>query len=108
MESGRIIRQQITASSSHDKYHGPSNARLNFVNAKGKTGAWSSGKNDVNQWLQVDFQHNVKLQKFATQGRKEQPQWVKKYKLLYSSDSSSFQTYQENEVDKVWFYKNQF
>ena len=103
LESGLVTNQQMTASSSYNKYHGPSNARLNFAAARGKTGAWSAGTNDQNQWLQVDFLRNVKITKFATQGREECcSQWVTKYKLAYSVyDSSTFQTYQENEVDKV-------
>ena len=102
MESGLVTKQQMTAYSSYDTNHGPSNARLNLAAARGKTGAWSAGANDENQWLQVDFLRNVKITTFATQGRQDYDQWVTKYKLAYSEDgSSTFQTYQENGADKV-------
>lgn len=103
MESGLITRQQLQhSSSSYSKAHGPENGRLNFAKARGKTGAWSAATNDENQHLQVDFLRNVKLAKFATQGRQDYRQWVKKYKLAYSLDGlSAFETYQVNGVDKV-------
>ena len=102
MESGLVTDQQISASSSWNKHHGPENARLNLVAARGKTGAWSAESNDRNQFLQVDFWRDVKITKFQTQGRQDWDQWVKKYTLSYSVDgSSSFQTYQENSIAKV-------
>lgn len=103
MESGVITKQQITASSSWNKYHGPDNARLNLVRARGKTGSWSAASNDANQWLQVDFSRNMKISRFATQGRQDSAQWVTRYKLAYSPDgqASAFQIYQENGVDQV-------
>lgn len=106
LESGLVLDQQMTASSEWDKNHGPENARLNFVAARGKTGSWSSQANDVNQWLQVDFLQNVKIAKIATQGRQDYDQWVKTYKIMYSEDgqmSSIFKTYQENGQDNVCF-----
>jgi len=95
----------MTASSVLDKNHGPENARLNFVPARGRVGSWSSQGKDANQWLQVDFLQNVKIAKIATQGRQDDDQWVKTYKIMYSEDgptSSIFKTYQENGLDKVW------
>lgn len=66
------------------------------------SGAWVSRKEDLNQWLQVDFLRNVKMTKVAIQGRKDYNQWTKKFKLTFGIDgSSAFQTYQENGVDKV-------
>lgn len=106
LESGLVLNQQMTASSEYDKNHGPENARLNFAEARGKVGSWSSRVNDANQWLQVDFLQNVKIAKIATQGRQNNyDQWVTKYKIMYSEDgptSSTFKTYQENGQDKVW------
>lgn len=95
----------MTASSEWNKNHGPENARLNFVAARGKTGSWSSQVNDVNQWLRVDFPQNVKIARIATQGRQDYDQWVKTYKIKYSEDVPTpvFKTYQENGQDKVCF-----
>ncbi|XP_078358122.1 uncharacterized protein LOC144642894 isoform X1 [Oculina patagonica] len=93
----------MTASSQYSKNHGPENARLNFVAARGRKGAWSAETNDYDPYLQVDFWRNVNITKFQTQGRQDYDQWVKKYKLSYSVDgSSAFKTYQENGVDKVF------
>lgn len=106
LESGLVLNQQITASSEWNKNHGPENARLNFPEARGKAGCWSSLDEDSNQWLQVDFLQNVKIAKIATQGRQStNDEWVTKYKIMYSEDgptSSTFKTYQENGQDKVW------
>ncbi|XP_028517504.1 retinoschisin-like [Exaiptasia diaphana] len=105
MQSGRITRQQLSASSQWDKYHAPDNARLNFIAGRGKKGSWSSRTEDLNQWFQVDFLRNVKLTKFATQGRQDERQWVTKFKLRYSAGGSrpAFQTYQEvSGVDKIF------
>ena len=102
MASGAITDQQITASSEWDKNHGPENARLNVAAANGKTGAWSSKSNDLNQWIQVDFGRNVKVTKFATQGRSDYEQWVTSYTLSYSVDRAiDFEVYQENNNEKV-------
>ncbi|KAL9982791.1 hypothetical protein ACROYT_G004896 [Oculina patagonica] len=103
LESGLVTDQQMTASSTLYRSRGPENGRLNFTTSRGRTGTWSAETNDQNQFLEVDFWRNVKITKFQTQGRQDYPQWVKKYKLAYSVDgSSSFETYQENGVDKVF------
>ena len=103
MESGLVTFQQMTASSTFKKNHGPSNGRLNHAAADGKTGAWSAGANDTNQWLQVDFGRNARITKLATQGRQDYDQWVKTFTLSYSVDGNpSFQIYQENGAEKVW------
>ena len=104
LESGLVTFQEMTASSTFKKNHGPSNGRLNHAAANGKTGAWSAGANDANQWLQVDFGRNVRITKLATQGRQDYDQWVKTFTLSYSVDGNpSFQIYQENGAEKVWW-----
>lgn len=98
MEDHRITDQQITASSSLDQDHGPANARLN---ANKNPGFWSANTNDENQWIQVDFGRNVKIASVFTQG-KSNTEWVNSFTLTYSEDgASTFQTYQENGIDKV-------
>lgn len=109
MGSGAITSQQITAYSQHDVNHGPENARLNHAADGRKMGAWSAEANDLNQWLQVDFGRNVKITKFATQGRQDANQWVKSYTLSFSKEKEPvFQTYQENDEDKVTKISHQF
>ena len=103
MKDGQIIKQQLTASSMLDKTHGLDNGRLDFIATRGLKGAWSSKTNDIHQWFQVDFLRNVKISMFATQGRQDKNEFVKKYRLAYSQDgdSSAFQVYQEEGVHKV-------
>ena len=109
LENGAIKDQQITAFSQYDADHGPENARLNHAADGRKTGAWSAKTNDANQWLQVDFGRNVKITKFQTQGRQDWEQWVKTYTLSFSEENEqAYQTYQENDVDKVTKIKSQF
>ena len=92
----------MSASSSGDKEHGAENARLNFAAMRWKTGAWAAKTNDQDQFLQVDFWRNVKIKRFQTQGYHNYAWWVQKYTLAYSMDgSSTFQTYQEKDEDKV-------
>ncbi|KAL9964355.1 hypothetical protein ACROYT_G027986 [Oculina patagonica] len=103
LESGAITNQQMTAFSQYDVNHGPENARLNHVADGRKMGAWSAVKNEKEQWLKVDFGRNVKITKFATQGRQDLDQWVKTYKLSFSKEKeTTYTTYKENDADKVF------
>lgn len=102
LESGAVTNQRMTAYSRYSVNHGPENARLNHVADGRKMGAWSAENNNQDQWLKVDFGRNVKITKFATQGRQDLDQWVKTYTLSFSEeDGSTYQTYQENDADKV-------
>ena len=57
MENHDISDDQITASSQWLDINRAAHGRLNFVPGLGSVGgAWSSKLNDLNQWLQVDFQ----------------------------------------------------
>lgn len=98
MESGNIPDSRITASSKWDSNHGASNARLNFVK---KSGSWSSKRNDLNQWLQVDFKYRATITDILTQGRGRHNQWVKSYTVSYSDDGVNFKPYRKSGVDKV-------
>lgn len=100
MENGAILDSQITASTEFSPSHAPRMARLNF---QASQGSWSALVSDVNQWLQVDFLHNVTLSKVATQGRHHYPQWVLSYLLSYSMDGSAFENYKQCGEDKVSF-----
>ena len=55
MKSTDIFDSQISSSSDWNANHTARNARLNFQADNGRSGAWSAGSNDANQWLQVDF-----------------------------------------------------
>ena len=106
MESRAITDGQITASSEwnrNDYDHAAIQGRLHFTAGDGKTGAWSAGRNDDNQWLQVDLLGQYIVTRVATQGRNGYSQWVRKYKLQYSDDGKNFQYYREQveTTDKV-------
>ena len=82
MENRDVPDAQIRASSEYDAAHGPSNGRLNFIAGGEKTGAWSALKNDLHQWLQVDFGQEMEVQAIQSQGRQHRHQWVESYCFL--------------------------
>ena len=102
MESYVISDGQISASSQWDVNHAAIQGRLNFKAGSGKQGGWSSGYNNVNQWLQIDLgDPNTDVTGLATQGRNAGSQWVTKYKMQYSVDGINFQYYVEQGAEKV-------
>ncbi|XP_028411632.1 contactin-associated protein like 5-3-like [Dendronephthya gigantea] len=102
MENGNINDSQITASSELDTKHRAANARLNFTPRDGRNGAWSSGKKDLNQWLQVDFQRSTLVTGISTQGRENKDQFVKNYTVSFSQDGNNFQDYTQKGAVKVF------
>ncbi|CAB4003226.1 Hypothetical predicted protein, partial [Paramuricea clavata] len=103
MRSGNIQVSQITASSEWDSNHRPNNARLFFTARNGRTGAWSSKTNDLNQWLQIDFKRQAVVVGISTQGREDCcSQWVKTYTLYYSINGVSFFPYKHHSQVKVF------
>jgi hypothetical protein len=84
---------QMSASTIWHSSHGASNGRLNFHAGRGRTGAWSTRKNDQYQWLQVDFGKMVEIRRIATQGRQDANQWVKTYTIAYSYDGIFWKDY---------------
>ena len=93
MENRLIKDAQIIASSEWDSNHAAIQARLNFKAGGGKNGGWSSGSNDVNQWIQVSLGSYTTLTGIATQGRNAVNQWVTKYHLQYADDGVNFHYY---------------
>ncbi len=105
MRSGKIQASQIKASSEYKPTtHGPNNARLFFIAQNGRTGSWTAKTNDLNQWLQVDFQLQTVVVGISTQGREDCcRQWVKTYTLSYSIDGVSFSPYKHDGQVKVQY-----
>jgi len=95
MDSGAIADSQISASSQWDNNHAAQQSRLHFKISGNKRGAWSSFKNDLDQWLQVDFGSYTTVTQVATQGRNGYAQWVTKYRLQYSDDGVIFELFKE-------------
>ena len=54
------------------------------------SGSWASHAEDINQWIQVEFDTPFKIAAIQTQGRSEGGQWVKSYKLSYGLDGISW------------------
>ena len=101
MQDGTISNGQISASSERRKDFGPANARLNFSGTGVKAGAWVTGTQDPNQWLQVDFGNVTIVTGIDTQGRTRHlcggcGNWVKKYTVSHSLDNATFHQYKEN------------
>ncbi|CAH3028258.1 unnamed protein product, partial [Porites evermanni] len=106
MENGEITSVQLTASSQWDGNHSPDRARLNIPAIGTYRGAWAVAPDQVNQnqWILVDLRIKTRITYVATQGRADDVQWIKKYKLQFGDDGSSFEGFkQEGEnVDKVF------
>jgi ribosomal protein L19E len=101
MENGEIPDSQILASSEYDANHGAVNSRLNFRAQGRRRGAWSARRNDLNQWLQVNFVLQATVTEILTQGRSDADQWVTSYTVSYSNDGLNFFAYRANGVIKV-------
>ena len=107
MENGRVLHEQITASSELNDNSAACQGRLNVdESVKGtiiKSGAWVAGTSDQSQWLQVDLRDEKSLiSRVATQGRNQNAvldlvnsQWVERYELQYSNDGRVFEYYHE-------------
>ena len=100
MENHNISDDQITASSEWLNINRAAHGRLNFI-PDSIGGAWSSELNDLNQWLQVDFQRCTIITGISTQGRSDHIQYVKRYTISFGDDGKQFFAYKVNENVKV-------
>ena len=98
LQSHQVPDSAMTASSYACK---PQFGRLYLHYASGINGAWCAKTNDINQWLQVDFENLVKVQGVATQGRQESNQWVQSYRLSYGETGVFFKEYKTKEGENV-------
>ena len=101
LSSGRITNRQLKASSSWDRNHGPSRARLNIRRQASRVGAWSARHNNRKQWLMIDLARPSRICKIATQGRDDTNQFVRNYYLYYSQNGRSWHTFKEGGKIKV-------
>ena len=102
MENGEISDNQIIASSSWNYQSRGSIGRLNLIAAgSSRAGSWVSWKNDLNQWLQVDFQRSTIITGISTQGRQDLNQFVKSYTISFSDDRTNFNGFRAGEILKV-------
>ena len=104
MENSEISDGQIAASTvwaSGSRHHGATNGRLNFMSSNVRMGARSSGANDLNQWLQVNFERSTIITGISTEGRQDNSQRGTKYTIFFGDDENLFYGYKCGEMLKV-------
>ena len=101
MQNGRIPDSAITASSEYNAASEAINGRLHFLLRPGRYGAWIAKRNDIFQYLQINFGDWTKVTRIAIQGRQDADQWVKSFSLSYGYDAVFFKDYNENDAKKV-------
>ena len=107
METGKILDEQLSASSQWDANHAIYQGRLDFqerVSNPRVSGSWSAGINNQSQWKQVDLlcEESV-VTSVATQGRNSHSgwvashhQWVKYHKLQHNNNGVNFKHYKDD------------
>ncbi|CAB4033489.1 Hypothetical predicted protein, partial [Paramuricea clavata] len=89
LEDGRIQDSQISVKSSASTLLGGKAGRLNLPKTPGvSSGAWRAIHGDNTPWIQVDFLRPVTVTGVITQGRINNDQWVKTFKVKYRDDAS--------------------
>jgi len=71
----------LKASSRTDDDSGAGKARL-----QSESTSWVAGKQQQGQWLEVALPEEMTVTSIATQGRFNNDQWVKSYKLMYKTE----------------------
>ncbi|XP_072042492.1 uncharacterized protein [Amphiura filiformis] len=104
VEDGRILDNQLTASSefcSGGVYHRARNARLNHG---GIIGAWSSQVNDISQWIQAELPGEKWVTGVKIQGRADAAEWVTYFKVLHGYDGNYMKYVQDpnTQTDMVF------
>ncbi|XP_028411621.1 lactadherin-like [Dendronephthya gigantea] len=100
MEDRSILDSQITASSIWNSGYRVANGRLNFKQPSGKFESWSALSNDLNEWLQDNFQRVTLITKIGTQGRNDANQFVKSYTISFSREGKCFSNYTQGDAIK--------
>lgn len=104
MEDGAISDDQITASSQWSDNNAAKNARLNFER-NGDWG-WTTGTNNLYQWLQVDHGSSTSVTGVATQGTPDYSNnWLTKYKLQFSDDGVALHFYKASNDTSPMVYQ---
>ena len=52
--------------------------------------AWITGSKSIGQFIQADLGTVRRVERLATQGRRENAQWVTSYKFAYSADGLTY------------------
>ena len=89
----------MTASTFYDDKEYPHYGRLNGTRGRG---VWcAKNKHKPGEYLQVDMMEMYSVCAVATQGSRGNDLWTTNYKLYFSTDGATWETYQENKADKV-------
>ena len=73
----------LSASSSKDGNNGPPRSRLHTLPDGELGGSWVAGNEDPTPWIGVDLQQSITVRGVSSQGRPEDPQWVKNFTIQY-------------------------
>uniref|UniRef100_A0A2C9K961 F5/8 type C domain-containing protein n=1 Tax=Biomphalaria glabrata TaxID=6526 RepID=A0A2C9K961_BIOGL len=101
-----ISNTQLTASSSLDILHYPSRGRLYTSKDGSLAGGWSPSATDNSPYIQVDFLTPYLISGVVTQGSADQPSWVTKYTVYYSTDGTKFEPVRDNSGNRIIFNGN--
>ncbi|XP_022783220.1 protein sidekick-2-like isoform X2 [Stylophora pistillata] len=95
---GAIPDSSFTASTFFSNGYKPSYGRLN-----GSSRGWApKTKTNPTDYLQIDLLQNYVICAVATQGANGIDEWTKNYKIQLSLDGTTFFTYKENNIDRVF------
>ena len=99
-DPNRIPNAQMTASSYYDSDFSPHYGRLNETRG---LGAWcpKTRQGPRSDYLQVDMGAIQSVCAVATQGAKHLSEWTTSYVLKMSMDGVTWNTYKENNAEKV-------
>ena len=93
----------MTASTFYNNKEYPYYGRLNGTRGNG---AWCPKKNNKGDYLQVDMMKMYSVCALATQGSRTDNYWTTRYKLQFSSNGATWESYKENRIDKVSIFKS--
>lgn len=97
-DDGKIPDSSFTATSIFNSRYQAQYGRLN------KNKAWApKDKNNTNDHLQIDLLYEYIICAVATQGnpKHDVTEWTTHYKIRFSLNDATFDTYKENNNDKV-------
>ncbi|PFX30132.1 Neuropilin-1 [Stylophora pistillata] len=98
-DGGKIPDSSFTTTSIYNSRYQAQYGRLN------KNKAWGpKDKNNINDYLQIHLLYEYIICAVATQGnpQSEVPEWTTHYKIRLSPTDTTFDTYKENNEDKVF------
>ncbi|PFX30133.1 Neuropilin-1 [Stylophora pistillata] len=98
-DGGKIPDSSFTATSIHSCRYQAKSGRLN------KSKAWApKDNNNINDYLQIDLLYEYIICAVATQGNPASyvAEWTTQYKINLSLNDATFDTYKENNNDKVF------